>query len=79
MTKKRFMGLRIKVLAILSLGMILLFTLLFFVARTELLNCYAQLEKDNTLVYLERASGLIKEQISQVRAHAIDYGHWDDT
>jgi hypothetical protein len=43
MTEKRFMGLRIKVLAILSLGMILLFTLLFFVARTELLNGYAQL------------------------------------
>jgi sensor domain CHASE-containing protein len=79
MTEKRFMGLRIKVLSILSLGMILLFTLLFFVARTELLNGYAQLEKDNTLVYLESASGLIEEQISQVRAHAIDYGHWDDT
>jgi diguanylate cyclase (GGDEF)-like protein/PAS domain S-box-containing protein len=79
MTEKHFMGLRTKILAILSVGMILLFTLLFFVARTELFNGYAQLEKDNTLVYLESASGLIEEQISQVRAHAIDYGHWDDT
>lgn len=79
MTEKRFMGLRTKILAILSVGMILLFTLLFFVARTELLNGYAQLEKDNTFVYLESASGLIEEQISQVRAHAIDYAHWDDT
>jgi diguanylate cyclase (GGDEF)-like protein/PAS domain S-box-containing protein len=78
MTEKHFMGLRSKILVILAVGMLLLFTLLFFVARTALLDGYAKLENDNTLVYLKSASGLIEEQISQVRAHANDYSHWDD-
>ena len=79
MAEKNFKGLRTKILTILAVGMILLFTLLFFVARTALLDGYTQLEKDNTLVYLESASGLIQEQIDQLRSHASDYAHWDDT
>jgi sensor domain CHASE-containing protein len=60
MTEKHFMGLRSKILVILAVGMLLLFTLLFFVARTALLDGYAKLENDNTLVYLKSASSLIE-------------------
>lgn len=79
MTEKNFKGLRTKILTILAVGMILLFTLLFFVARTALLDGFAQLEKDNTLVYLNSAAGLIQEQVDQLHSQTRDYAHWEDT
>ncbi|MEQ1599856.1 MAG: CHASE4 domain-containing protein, partial [Methylotenera sp.] len=79
MTEKNFKGLRTKILTILAVAMILLFTLLFFVARTALLDGFAQLEKDNTLVYLNSAAGLIQEQVDQLHSQTRDYAHWEDT
>jgi hypothetical protein len=44
MAEKHFTGLRAKMLVVVAAGMVLLFTILFTVARTVLLEGYAKLE-----------------------------------
>ena len=58
--------------------MLLLFGLIFFVARTSLLDGYAKLEKDKTLIQLNSATKLLNLQSEQVVATTRDNAHWDD-
>ena len=62
----------------LALGMVLLFSLMFFVARTVLLDGYAKLEKDKTLIQINSAKSLLEDQYEQLSASVKDNAHWDD-
>ncbi len=62
----------------LALGMLLLFALMFFVARTVLLEGYAKLEQDKTLIQIGSAENLLKEQAEQLSFAVKDNAHWDD-
>ena len=73
-----FSGLRAKMLLALALGMLLLFSLMFFVARTVLLEGYAKLEKDKTLIQINSAKSLLEDQYEQLSASVKDNAHWDD-
>ncbi len=74
-----FKGLRPKMLLGLAAGMLILFGLLFYVARFVLLDGYAQLEKDKVLLQLDNANSLLKDQYEQLSTVTRDYAHWDDT
>lgn len=73
-----FSGLRSKMLLALALGLILLFSLMFFVARTVLLEGYAKLEQDKTLIQINSAKSLLEDQYEQLSASVKDNAHWDD-
>ena len=73
-----FRGLRSKMLLALALGMLLLFSLMFFVARTVLLEGYAKLEQDKTLIQISSAKSLLEDQSNQLNTNVRDYAHWDD-
>ena len=73
-----FSGLRAKMLLALALGMVLLFSLMFFVARTVLLDGYAKLEQDKTLIQISSAKSLLEDQSEQLSASVKDNAHWDD-
>lgn len=73
-----FNSLRTKMLLALALGMVLLFALIFIVARTELLKGYSKLEKDKTLIQVNSAISLLNEQPDQLSSVVRDYAHWDD-
>ena len=73
-----FSGLRAKMLLALALGLVLLFGSIFFVARTVLLEGYAKLEKDKTLIQINSASSLLNEQYEQLSVSVKDNAHWDD-
>ena len=62
----------------LALGMVLLFSLMFFVARTVLLEGYAKLEKDKTLIQINSAKSLLEDQYEQLSASVKDNAHWDN-
>jgi diguanylate cyclase (GGDEF)-like protein/PAS domain S-box-containing protein len=79
MAETHFMGLRTKILTILAVGMLLLFTLLFFVARTVKLEGYATLENEKTLLQVKSAVSLLYEQSAAIDGVVGDYAHWDDT
>ena len=70
-----FSGLRAKMLLALALGMVLLFSLMFFVARTVLLEGYAKLEKDKTLIQINSAKSLLEDQYEQLSASVKDNAH----
>lgn len=74
-----FKGLRPKMLLSLATGMLILFGLLFYVARFVLLDGYAQLEKYKVLLQVDNASSLLKDQYEQLSTVTRDYAHWDDT
>jgi diguanylate cyclase (GGDEF)-like protein/PAS domain S-box-containing protein len=76
---KKITGLRSKMLPALALGMILLFGLIFFVARTSLLQGYAKLEADKATIQMDSAKSLLEEQVTQLSLIARDNAHWDDT
>ena len=71
-------SLRTKMLLAMAAGMLLLFALIFFVARTVLLDGYSKLEKDKTNIQINSAIGLLKEQSDQLSTSVRDYAHWDD-
>jgi diguanylate cyclase (GGDEF)-like protein/PAS domain S-box-containing protein len=75
---KYISGLQAKMLLALALGMLLLFALMFFVARTVLLEGYAKLEQDKTLIQISSAENLLKEQAEQLSFAVKDNAHWDD-
>ena len=71
-------SLRTKMLLAMAAGMLLLFALIFFVARTVLLDGYSKLEIDKTNIQIDSAIGLLKEQSDQLSTNVRDYAHWDD-
>ena len=77
MFKKRT-GLRAKILLALAAGMLLLFGLIFFVARNVLLDGYSKLENDKTRIQIKSAISLINEQSDQLSSIVRDNAHWDD-
>jgi diguanylate cyclase (GGDEF)-like protein/PAS domain S-box-containing protein len=79
MAEKHFTGLRAKLLLVVAVGMILLFSLLFFTARMVLQEGYAKLEKDKTTIQVGSAITLLKEQTQQLDGIVAEYAHWDDT
>ena len=79
MSEKHFTGLRAKMLIVVAGGMALLFTLLFLTARTVLIDGYAKLEKDKTLIQVNSAISLLKDQAQQLDGIVAEYAHWDDT
>lgn len=78
MLKNRFIGLRSKMLLALALGIVLIFSIILFAARTVLLDGYTKLEKDKTLIQLTSATSLLQEQSDQLDASVRDSAHWDD-
>ena len=73
-----FSGLRAKMLLALALGMLLLFALMFFFARTVLLEGYAKLEQDKTLIQINSAKSLLEDQHAQLGLYVKDNAHWND-
>ena len=71
-------SLRTKMLLVMAAGMLLLFALVFFVARLVLLDGYSKLEKDKTNIQVASAISLIDEQSIQLSASVRDNAHWDD-
>ncbi len=66
-------------LMVVALGLALLFTYLFFVARYVLLDGYDRLEKDKSLIQVSSAVHLLQEQSQQLEGIVSDWAHWDDT
>ena len=66
-------SLRTKMLLAMAAGMLLLFALVFFVARTVLLDGYSKLEKDKTNIQINSAISLLKEQSDQLSTSVRDY------
>ena len=66
-------------LLVVATGMVLLITLLFFAARTMLLDGYSKLENDKTLIQVSSAVSLLEEQSKQLDGIVAEYAHWDDT
>lgn len=79
MSQKYFMGLRAKMLIVVAGGIAILFTLLFLTGRTVLLGGYAKLEKEKTIIQVNSAMSLLKEQAEQLDGILGEYAHWDDT
>ena len=71
-------SLRTKMLLALAAGMLSLFALVFFVARTVLLDGYSKLEKDKTNIQVNSAISLLNEQTNQLSSSVRDNAHWDD-
>jgi diguanylate cyclase (GGDEF)-like protein/PAS domain S-box-containing protein len=71
-------GLRPKMLLALALGISLLFSLTFFVARTSLLQGYSQLEDEKVKIQIDAAINLLSEQAYQLDFTARDTAHSDD-
>lgn len=79
MAEKHFTGLRAKMLIVVAVGMLLLFSILFFAARMVLLDGYSRLEKQKTLIQVSSVVSLLKEQSQQLNGIVAEYAHWDDT
>jgi diguanylate cyclase (GGDEF)-like protein/PAS domain S-box-containing protein len=79
MSKTHFTGLRAKMLVVVAGGIALLFTLLYLTAQTVLLDGYAKLEKDKTIIQVTSAMGLLEEQSQQLNGILGEYAHWDGT
>ena len=62
----------------LAAGVLSLYALLFFSARSVLIDGYAQLEKEKAGILLSSAIGLLNEQSSQLSTIVRDNAHWDD-
>ncbi len=62
----------------LSAGVLSLYVLLFFSARSVLIDGYAQLEKEKAGILLSSAIGLLNEQSNQLSTIVRDNAHWDD-
>jgi diguanylate cyclase (GGDEF)-like protein/PAS domain S-box-containing protein len=77
MFKQLFTGLRGKMLLIASLGLLLMFALIYFGARYILLDGYAQLEKEKTELQINSAMSLINEQAEQLSVSVLNNAHWD--
>lgn len=75
----KFLGLRFKLLLYISVAVVLLFTVLYFLASNILLQGFSQLEQDKTLIQLDSAESLISLQTEQLSTVARDYAHWNDT
>ena len=73
-----YKSLRTKMLLAMAAGMLLLFTLIFFVARTVLLDGYSKLEKDKTNILVNSAISLLDEQSNQLNSGVRDNAHWND-
>ena len=71
-------SLRTKMLLAMAAGMLLLFALIFFVARTVLLDGYAKLEKDKTNILVNSAISLINDQSNQLSSSVRDNAHSND-
>ena len=71
-------SLRTKMLLAMAAGMLLLFALIFFVARTVLLDGYSKLEKDKTNILINSAISLINEQSNQLSSSVRDNAHSDE-
>ena len=54
-TLEKITGLRAKMLLALAVGMLLMFVLIFLVARTSLMQGYAKLEQDKTAIQVNSA------------------------
>jgi diguanylate cyclase (GGDEF)-like protein/PAS domain S-box-containing protein len=79
MAEKHFTGLRAKMLVVVAVGMVLLFTILFLTARMVLLDGYSKLESKKTLIQVSSAVTLLNEQVQQLDGIVSEYAHWDDT
>lgn len=75
---EHFRSLRTKILLAVALGMLTLLALIFFVARTVLLDGFTKLEKDKTFIQLDSAIELIKQQSEQLSTSVKDNAHWDE-
>ena len=62
----------------LAAGVLSLYALLFFSARGVLIDGYAQLEKDKTLIQVASAESMLNDQISQLDVTVKDNAQWDD-
>lgn len=79
MADKQFTGLRVKMLVVVAVAMVLLFTILFLTARMVLLDGYAKLEANKTRIQVSSAVTLLNEQVQQLDGVVSEYAHWDDT
>ncbi len=77
-TLEKITGLRAKMLLALAVGMLLMFVLIFLVARTSVMQGYAKLEQDKTAIQVNSAVSLIQEQSQQLGSSVRDNAHWDD-
>ncbi len=64
-------------LLVLAIGMVMMFALIFLVARTSLMQGYAKLETDKVSIQVNSAINLIHEQSQQLSLSVRDNAHWD--
>ena len=62
---------------VLAIGMVMMFALIFLVARTSLMQGYAKLETDKVSIQVNSAINLIHEQSQQLSLSVRDNAHWD--
>ena len=70
---------RKKIILVISLALILLFTLQYFISRLILLNGFMELEKKFTFKNVHRARGALEDRISSMAALLGDWAAWDAT
>lgn len=73
------MTLRQKTLLTISVTVVGLVTLLYFISQTILLNSFTDLEERDVRQNVERASAALQDQFTRLDSIAGDWAPWDDT
>ena len=76
---KNHLTLRRKTLIYTGITMICLLVFLYIISSTFLMNGFIQVEKENTIKNVNRASDAFSDDINQINSVCKDYGGWDDT
>ncbi len=75
----RPMTLRSRTLLSIGLSLVCLVAILYGVARVSLLRSFAALEQEDIRQNLERATGVLTDDLSTLDHTASDYAAWDQT
>lgn len=73
------MGLRTKIVIVISLTLVSLISTLYLASRTILLNSFIELEEQRTHQNVERVLSILSDQLANLETTTQDYAEWDDT
>ncbi|MCK6624024.1 MAG: ATP-binding protein [Anaerolineae bacterium] len=73
------MTLRQKTLLIISITLVGLITLLYFISQTILLNSFTQLEEQDVRQNVQRVTAALQDKLATLDSIAGDWAPWDDT
>lgn len=73
------MGIRGKILSLVIVGLIFSFTVEAIILQAVYLNSFTQQEQGNSVKDIQRAEGIIDDQINNIKIKIADWAVWDDS